>query len=108
MMATVNTKADEVRGFGKALSISSVAHRAAPRWSDPVTRDDREWWKYLPIRTESGRLRMAKLLHLWSRAYLCPVCVLWRPTRVPGEDGQGCRDILAGMKAPQTSTPPAS
>ena len=51
LMATVNTMADEVRGCGKAISMANAAHRAAPRWSDPVTGDDREWWKTLPSRT---------------------------------------------------------
>ena len=94
---TVNTIADEGKGYGKAISMGNAAHRAAPRWSDPATGDDREWWKTLPSRTETGQVGMAKVFHLWVRAYLCS---LEANTGVGGVDGAGCRDILSATKAP--------
>ena len=96
LMASVNTMADEVRGYGKAISMANAAHRAAPRWSDPATGDDWEWWKTLPSRTETGQVGMAKVLHLWVRAYQCS---LEANAGVVGVDSAGCRDILAAMKA---------
>ena len=97
LMATVNNMGAQVRGDPKAVAMGNVAHRAAPRWSDPATGDDTEWWHSIPSRTATGKEAVARVFHTWVRAY---VVALEANARVSGDDGKGCREIMGALKAP--------
>ena len=45
---------------------------------------------------EPGQVGMARVFHLWVRAYLCS---LEANAGVAGVEGAGCRDILSTLKA---------
>eukprot|EP00892_Ulva_mutabilis_P007033 jgi/Ulvmu1/4701/UM002_0432.1 len=84
---------EKAHGNNKAQAMANQSRRDPPRWGD-ASGDDSGWWKSIPARSPEAQAGLAKVFHVWVRAYLVS---LEANARVPGVDGDGTRRVLETM-----------
>eukprot|EP00892_Ulva_mutabilis_P008519 jgi/Ulvmu1/6039/UM027_0015.1 len=80
---------ENAHGNSKAQAMENQSRRDPLRWGD-ASGDDNGWWKSIPARSPEGQAGLAKIFHVWVRAYLAS---LEANARLLGVDGDGSRQV---------------